>query len=465
MKRLLMAFGLTTFCLHLFALGTQEPAMTVVIEPNKTYQSIEHFGASAAWWAQAVGTWPEETQAALLDRLYDREKGIGLNLIRYNIGGGKEGTTIADPWRSAHSPLDGQGNLDWSRDAAAVHVIDGAVKRGAGVIVFTNSPPAAMTVTGKPTGNRKDSNLRPDQRDAFARFLADCAISLATQRQWPVVAVSPMNEPQWDWQPSKGQEGSYYDPDDAVALLKAVVAEFRRRDLSIPISAIDSGEWKLVNNIKYLTKIWDDPELRGALDHYAVHSYWSDAEDKAALYQLTSARYPGLHLWQTEWTEMKGGKDTGMDSALVLARTVQDDFVEGHVASWQSWIAVSKYDYRDGLLYANEATQSFETTKRLWALGNWSRFLFPGAVRIEAQGSFDTLGTSAFQNPDGSLVCVLVNSGEEALRRVSLKFPFEGGSMTVAETSELRDLETVYSGPRVALTLTPRSVTTVVVRR
>lgn len=464
MNRILIVLGLAVFSSHLFALGTQEPSMTVVIEPNKTYQTMEHFGASAAWWAQAVGTWPEETRSTMLDRLFDRKKGIGLNLIRYNIGGGKEGTDIADPWRSAESPLDGQGNLDWSRDAAAVRVIDGAVARGAGVILFTNSPPAAMTVTGRTTGNRKETNLRPDQREAFAKFLADCAVSLAAERRWPLVAVSPMNEPQWDWQPSKGQEGSYYDPDDAVAILKAVTAEFRRRNLTTPISAIESGEWKLLNNVKYL-KIWDDPELRGALNHYAVHSYWSDAEDKAALFQLVTARYPGLKFWQTEWTEMKAGKDTGMDSALVLARTVHDDLVEGQASSWQYWIAVSKYDYRDGLLYANETNQSFEATKRLWALGNWSRFLFPGARRVGVTASGATLSASAFQNPDGSLVCVLINTGETALTRVSLQLPFEGGSMTVAETSEFRDLETVYTGPRKSLTLAARSVATVVVRR
>ena len=452
----------------LAAMGTPEkPRLT--LDPSSAFQTVEHFGTSAAWWAQAVGTWPEAELDRTVDLLFSREQGIGLSLVRYNLGGGKEGgAAIADPWRSASAPLRTSTGFDWSPDAAAVRVVDKAVALGAQVLVFANSPPASLTVTGLTTGNKAVSNLRPEARGAFAAYLADAVESL-TARGWPVVAVSPMNEPQWDWQPSNGQEGSHDTPAEAHALLTALAAEWRSRGLTTELSAIDSGEWKLGSNTAYLNEVWGDPALRPLLTHYSVHSYWSETGDRRALAAFVAAKYPGLRLWQTEWTEMKGGRDVGMASALVLAKTVQDDLINGGVTSWQSWIAVSKYDYRDGLLYADEADQTVTATKRLWALGNWSRFVLPGARRIAATlSAAGRLTVSAFANPDGSLVAVLVNDSPQAREVGGLSAPGlaapSATSLAVWQTSAASDLEQVSAGPPGPFELAPYSVTTLVLR-
>jgi O-glycosyl hydrolase len=441
------------------------PRQIFTLDVSKRYQTIRHFGASAAWWAQAVGTWPDAQVEKALDLLFDRRKGIGLDLIRYNIGGGKAEARLVDDWRSAESPIGLDGSLDWSRDAAAVHVVDRAVKRGASVILFCNSPPASMTVTGSPTGNTGACNLRPDKRADYAKFLADCVQSLRKGRRWPLVAVSPVNEPQWDWPPSTGQEGSHWSPEDAKDVIEALVDEFARRRISVPISAIDSAEWSVASNAPYLEAIWGDPRIRSALGHYAVHSYWSDLGERAELSAYIAEKYPGLELWQTEWTEMRGGRDAGMDSALILANTVHRDLVEGQVSSWQYWIAVSKYDFHDGLLYADPAAQTFLPTKRLWALGNWSRFLRPGARRIEAAGPADAgLAVSAFRNPDRSVVAVIINRGEETQSMIEPRPGRNYRHMEAWETSEARDLERVYQGRPCGLRLPSKSVTTFVFR-
>ena len=80
-----------------------------------------------------------------------------------------------------------------------------------------------------------------------------------------------------------------------------------------------------------------------------------------------------------------------MESALVMANVIHDDLTIANVTSWQYWIAVSKYQYRDGLIYVNPLGQDVLQTKRLWALGNYSRFIRPGFVRLETQGGDDTL--------------------------------------------------------------------------
>ena len=60
-----------------------------VLDTNVTYQTMNGFGASACWWSQDVGTW--ENHEEILSYLYDSEKGIGLNIYRYNLGAGSKG--------------------------------------------------------------------------------------------------------------------------------------------------------------------------------------------------------------------------------------------------------------------------------------------------------------------------------------------------------------------------------------
>ena len=74
-------------------------------------------------------------------------------------------------------------------------------------------------------------------------------------------------------------------------------------------------------------------------------------------------------LHQTEWCEMAEGRDLGMDAALILARTVHEDLTILSVVSWQHWLAVSCYDYRDGLVYVDKSTREYRIPKRMWALG------------------------------------------------------------------------------------------------
>ena len=53
-------------------------------------------------------------------------------------------------------------------------------------------------------------------------------------------------------------------------------------------------------------------------------------------------------------------------------------------------------------------------SKRLWAFGQWSRFVRPGAVRLGTSGSGTGLQFSAFKNPDNSYSVQVLNSGGSA---------------------------------------------------
>lgn len=89
------------------------------------------------------------------------------------------------------------------------------------------------------------------------------------------------------------------------------------------------------------------------------------------------------------------------------------------------------HDYKDGLVYVDlgnngingiEHPDAFalmkdgyvKSSKSLWALGNYSRFIRPGFHRVDSQGSTPEIMVSAYENPVNSeVIIVLVNTSEE----------------------------------------------------
>lgn len=412
-------------------------------------QRIEGFGLSAAWWAQEVGQFAPKDRDLLLDLLFHPVKGIGVDHLRYNIGAGP-GHDILDPWRSTETFEISPGVYDWSRDQAAQRVLLEAVERGVSQItLFANSPPARMTYNervdqGSYLGG---SNLKPEYYEAFSRYLLDITDHFRHTLKLPVTSLSPINEPQHAWlgsEPIHRQEGCHYEPEEAAALIRTLAEELEQKPehwRGLRIAALDSSEWKKTPS--YLTALSDSfadrPELADRLD-IAIHSYWSKQRDRVNFWRWFDAfaqtspvfdHQNTVHM--TEWTEMRGERDSKIGSALTLAETIHTDFTLGRAKSWSYWIGVSKYNWTDGLIYIDPLqtdppkegqgeSWAMDITKRLWAYGQFTRFVHPGFERLPTaedsarqqvdQGQdFGRLRTLAFASPNRDRLSIIwVNS-------------------------------------------------------
>jgi len=149
-------------------------SIQVRVDLETERQVIDGFGASGAWWAQDVGGWEEQKRTRIADLLFDDEKGIGLSIYRYNIGGG-DGENIQDIWRRTFTVETAPGKYDLSLDANALWILRAARDRGVdNFVAFVNSPPARMTISGLTTGEKDGkSNLNPEMYDDFAQYLLD----------------------------------------------------------------------------------------------------------------------------------------------------------------------------------------------------------------------------------------------------------------------------------------------------
>ncbi len=217
------------------------------------------------------------------------------------------------------------------------------------------------------------------------------------------------------------------------------------------------------------------------------HSYFTTSpanrlksvrQDLAAALQKEKVAF-----WQSEYCvlgdndgEINGsGRDLGMTTALYVARVIHTDITLANATSWQWWLALSPSNYKDGLIYvenngkmgenpANAQNGDIMTSKTLWALGNYARFVRPGMVRIALQTDSDTASDapllSAYRSEDGKqLVLVVVNPGPE--RPLQLDgLPASVKKVAIYETSATANLRkrTVTAKN---LTLAAQSVTTI----
>jgi len=421
-----------------------------VIDLTAVHQTIENFGASDAWSMQRIGAWSQASKEKVADLLFSTDKGIGLSLWRFNIGGGINHRSISRPWRTAETFEVAEGQYDWTRQANQRWFARAARERGVPYLLgFVNSPPGRMTrsgLTNSDDDQTSTTNLKPGFEKQYARYLCDIVEHFRDAPEAEKLTfnyLSPVNEPQIEWN-AGSQEGNRASNDDIRKILLALRDEVRSRGLDVKIRSPETSLlpdlWQL--NAK-ATKRWNadygnylqafaaDPAMSELLDQtICYHEYTSFKgpyleSDHLTLGQKMAA-YPGSRLWMSEICILEAKRDLGMDMAIDVAKLIHADLAVAGAAAWQWWLAVSESDYKDGLLYTNWRRpgdpESIIESKTLWALGNFSRFIRPGMRRVELKGdshAFNGLLGSAYTDAaTGKLVLVYINTTPEPQRVV-----------------------------------------------
>lgn len=440
-----------------------------VVESTMQHQTIDNFGASDGWSMQFIGLWPKEKQEKMADWLFSTEndtkgnpKGIGLSLWRFNIGAGSteqgKASGIDDVWRRSECFLLPDGTYDWNKQKGQRNFIQLAKQHGVDQFLgFILSAPVYWTQNGLATNTGRGAtfNLKEDRYDDFARFMADVIQGVEKTEGIKLSHICPFNEPDghWNWTGS-GQEGTAATKYEIAKTVRLTGNEFQNRKIDTRILVSESFDY----NCMYRTHPYTKPD-RGfqiqsfftpdSTDAYignipnvprlmAAHSYWTNTP----ITDLRSIRMEmgdvlkknNVRFWQTELCIMNndkeigggGGKDLSMKTALYVARVIHHDLVYANASAWQWWRSVATGDYKDGLIYASPDNSnldgSFTDSKLMWALGNYSRFIRPGAKRVGvlaydkegklvSEGDTDpyALMVSAYENSDGTPVVVVVN--------------------------------------------------------
>lgn len=454
--------------------------MNIYLNRNKKFQIFQGFGASGAWWAQEVGGWEHadingdmSVRDRLSQLLFSKEEGIGLRTYRYNLGGGSGESgrcNIDNPLRTTESFEVSCGEYDFNRDRNAVYMMKRAVADGAEeVVFFVNSPIERLTKNNKAHCDSSKpfmDNLDKKNYASFAKYCLDVTEHFINEGI-PVKYLSPINEPVWIWTGS--QEGCHYSPRSAGRVLKVFADEMNERPglEELKLAGLESGDIRWFNK-SYTKNLFKYKSVRDRVDAVDIHSYFLKPVPIAFFSRVAFLRryrkwldrhYPGVDVKVSEWCHMQGGRDKGMNSALVMANVIYEDISILNVTSWQHWIALSEVDYCDGLIYINLNDKTYETTKRYYATGNFSKYIPYGARRIESYCDSAILKTLAFEK-DGVTVLILINDTETAQ---TVYFPSEDiCKCTLVVTNENYNLKQFRVECKDGIEISAKSVNTVV---
>ena len=463
---------------------------------------FEGWGTTLCWWANRLGYSDALSQQAA-EAFCDPVNGLGLNILRYNIGGGDDPAhhhiTRTDSmmpgfWSNPqYQHGDYTWEYDWSQDANQRNVLNKCLAVcGGGMIVeaFSNSPPYFMTESGCSSGavNPGKDNLKADAYEAFARYLADVAAHFASAWGIRFQSISPMNEPDtayWGALSSK-QEGCHFDPGASQSrLLLALSAQLREKGLEdILISGTDETSIDTqIHSLKALS-----PEAMAVIGRVDTHTYGGSRRKE--LRSLAQRYGKGLWMSEVDGGDVLGKNAGEMSAALWLAQRIADDLNGLSPSAWILWQVIDSHISQEGYLgrrdtgmvnvnggywgtaVADHDRQELILTKKYYAFGQFTRYIRPGSKLLAMSGP----AVAALDAEGKQLTVVAVNS-EAAQRSVTLDLSaFNGvfpdgtpvkmirtsGSMADGENWAELPASVVKNGT-VAASLLPHSITTFLV--
>ena len=464
-------------------------------------QEITGWGTSGCWWAQKLG---ECESAEEVTKLLFTKEGLGLNIYRYNIGGGSKddptGRLDKNSSRATESFLvwseeEQDWVYDWSKDAAAQKILNMILDYGCvdTVVMFANSPHYSMCVSGNASGGLEpaQSNLRKDCYDDYVDYFLDITQHFIDEGV-PVKYISPINEPQWDWGGGwVGQEGCHYEIDEAVELIRMFALEIKERNMDVKISALESGQVG-DHAIECLEKLYADEDIRDVLGTYAYHSYWTDRDFilKDAFGYYIDKKFPTVELEMSEWCELPCEHDIDdIEAGLIMARTIGEDIAHTGVNSWSTWVAVNEGGVRaDSMIAVGDSYENYQISKRYYAMGHYTKFIPVGSRAVDTDVSVgdmtaskfndwpfwindkdyqnykieNYLTVSAYKTPDKKYVVVIANEGEDK----EVSFNMLGYDAKIYTTDAERNLElTGETKGHKKIAIGAKSITTVVFER
>lgn len=490
----------------------------VVINLNQTYQTIESFAASDCWASNYIGTyWSESEKEEIAKLLFSnnvkdgKPDGIGLSGWRFNLGGGTaqqgNASNIEDVSRRAESFIHPtNGSLDWGKQAGQQYFLDKAKTYGCSqFVMFSNTPPVYMTRNGKGySAMGAYSNLKDDSYDDFAQYITTVIDYFKTNKQIDFAYISPVNEPQYNWE--SGQEGSGWQNSEIKKLAVEIDKAIESKSLNTKILLGESASWNYLyeedgdagrKNVIY--NLFDNasPSYVGNLKHVAPiiagHSYWTDGNWETMVdvrkKVAAKANSAGLKVYQTEWSMLGGNYDdkefvgfddaSYMDIALYMSKVIHNDLVHANVSSWSYWTSIDleRWSHKNRFLLIKvtpaggdygdiKQSGTHAATKTLWVLGNYSLFIRPDYKRVDLamENSSKNFFGSAYISPDNKqIVSVYTNlsstqySVKADIGNVSIE------SIKTYTTSLTQDLaERTIKNLDDAIMINPNSVLTVV---
>ncbi len=461
------------FLFVFFAMAASAHGQTAAVTWATTHQQVDGFGGEDWNSFQA----PTQAQA---NTFFSPTSGIGLSIIR-------SGNYACPTGASATCAV----SLSNVPDIGALQK---ATALGATVDLNIQSPPGSMKCGGlfdqgplcsNNGGTNPNACLETSNYSNYANFTVQW-IQLLEANSVPVSLVNIANEADSPSPSSSSLGACYWTAAGFDAYIPILGAALNAAGLSsVKIMLPNSGFWFGGSSGDQFSTCLGDSNCNKYVGYVAMQDYGSAGAPDGfgtgyccSTYTTPPSITIPYHVWESE---VNGGAtyqsgpglwtwDASMSDALVWARNIRDALVIGNVSGWEYWQLAdccpgeSGAPFNDGLMQGNLTTAS----ARMYVVGNYSKFIRPGWVRIDTPTSLQSgVNISAFRSTStGQFAIVAINAnGSSASQAFSLNgFPAVSSVTPYVTTSASSGLvqgsSIAVSGSAFTATLAASSVTT-----
>jgi glucosylceramidase len=391
------------------AAGSGSASQTITVNPATTYQTMTGFGASftdsSAW---LVANSP--LRNAIMTKLFDPSQGIGLDFLRQPIG-------ASDFARSVYSYDDvpaGQSDpslagFSVSHDTAYILPILQqalALNPAATIMATPWSPPGWMKTSGSMIGG----SLNPADDQVYANYLVKF-LQAYKNAGVPVALITPQNEPEFS--PSNYPGATMSAAAEATFIASYLGPAIQNAGLSTKILAYDHN-W---NDTTYPSTILGNSAAAPYTAGVAWHCYAGDPSAQTTVHNAFPAK-------DTYFTECSGTQSANPANTFSDSLDWQtENLIIGATRNWAKSVVTWNMALDPsggpsmncttctGAVTVNNSAGTATYNAEYYVLGQASKFVKPGAVRIDSNtfGS-GNLEDVAFQNPDGSDALIVLNA-------------------------------------------------------
>lgn len=389
-------------------LGDEGPAaLEILVDPSQRHQRMVGFGAALTDAAAGViHGMPAAARRALMKELFGPAPGLGLGLLRLTIG--------ASDFSVTHYSLDDRpsGQSDPGLTYFSLGPVQDTVVPVMREALSFNPSVKVMASPWSAPGWMKTSDalvhgtLRPEHYGVFANYLVRYVEAMQAQGV-PIFALTLQNEPHLD---THNYPGMVLTPEARATIIGRFLGPaLRQHALATEILDWDHN-W---NHPEEPLQVLADPVAARYIAGVAWHCY----EGKVSAQIPVHEAHPDKDAYLTECSG--GGWEPASDPALLH---MSRELLIGSVRGWSRGVLLWNLaldpkggphlggcDNCRGVVTIGPQG-SITRNDEYYVLAHASRFVRPGAERIESSETQGGLANVAFLNPDGSIVLIAANS-------------------------------------------------------
>ncbi|TPX35107.1 hypothetical protein SmJEL517_g02457 [Synchytrium microbalum] len=382
------------------------------------------FGTSLSWWARFVGETMNGTSQfeALMDSVFDVNKGLGLTVVRYNIGGTQAGASGFPPYYGMPAVQQYEGGpYNFDLDYGQRYTLLASLKRGIVAIeLFLQSPPWWMTNSGSSKGNYDGSdNLSSSKYSLAADYLVNTIKYYRDNYGLNFFSVAPFSEPTASWWADNAagrQEGCHFDLSSVASFTSVLNSTLQANNLSTPIASTDDVAY---SNTQASLQGLSSKQI-AQIGKVNTHGYFDPPNSERASFGQVVQKY-GKKAWMSELgtagqamlPDVAGIRNLG---GIGLARQIVADIYYIGVTAWVYWQAVDVaggwglISLPNGVYNASFFNNMPTPGKQYYVMMQYSKWLRPGMDIVASDQGSDVaviVGRSVSQK---SMVVVALNA-------------------------------------------------------